>query len=81
LKAAVGGAAAAGWDGEKHRSSYIRLEPHSFPFIPFSMEFYGWLGRPGIPLLGPVGGEAEERGRFFSKSSFVASEIREIRDF
>jgi hypothetical protein len=75
--ATTDGAAAARRDREKRRT-YGQLEPNGYPFIPFSVETYGRLGKPAISLLGQLGLEAKEAGRKVSKSGFVASAIREI---
>jgi hypothetical protein len=64
-------------DREK-RQMYGQLEPNGYPFIPFSVETYGRLGKPAISFLGQLGLEAEEAGRKVSKSGFVAAAIREL---
>ena len=70
------GAAAARRDAEKRRA-YNRLEPNGYPFVPFSVETYGRLGKPAIALLGRLGVEAAGVGGV-SKSAFVRSAIREL---
>jgi hypothetical protein len=70
-------AAAARRDREKSRT-YGQLEPNGYPFIPFSMETYGRLGKPAISFLGQLGLEAKEAWRKVSKSGFVAAAIREL---
>jgi hypothetical protein len=75
--ATTDGADAAQRDREKRRK-YGQLEPNRYPFIPFSVETYGRLGKPAISFLGQLGLEAKEAGRKVSKSGFVASAIREI---
>jgi hypothetical protein len=71
--------AVARLDREKQRT-YSRLEPNGYPFIPFSLENYGLLGKPAITpaFLGQLGQEAEDTGRNVSKSGFVAAAIREL---
>jgi hypothetical protein len=71
------GAAAARRDREK-RQTYGQLEPNGYPFIPFSVETYGCLGKPAISFLGQLGKEAEVAGRKVSKSGFVAAAIPEL---
>jgi hypothetical protein len=71
------GAAAARRDREKRRT-YGQLEPNGYPFIPFSVETYGRLGKPAISFLVQLGKEAEEAERKVSKSGFVAAAIREL---
>jgi hypothetical protein len=74
VAAATGdGAAVARRDREKRRT-YGQLEP----FIPFSVETYGRLGKPAISFLGQLGLEAKEAGCKVSKSGFVAAAIREL---
>ena len=70
------GAAAARRDAEKRRA-YNRLEPNGYPFVPFSVETYGRLGKPAIALLGRLGVEAAGVGGV-SKSAFVRLAIREL---
>jgi hypothetical protein len=71
------GAAAAKRDEAKRRA-YNRLEPHSYPFIPFTVEAYGRLGKPALRLLARLGQEAAESAGGVSKSGFVAGAIREL---
>jgi hypothetical protein len=71
------GAAAARWDSDKRRA-YNTLEPHGCPFIPFSVDTYGRLGKHAISLLGQLAVEAREVGWKVSKSGFVAAAIREL---
>jgi hypothetical protein len=75
--ATTDGAVAAQRDREKRRT-YGQLEPHGYPFIPFSVETYSRLGKPAISFLGQLGLEAKEAGRKVSKSGFVAAAIREL---
>jgi hypothetical protein len=75
--ATTDGAAAARRNREKRRT-YGQLEPNGYPFIPFSVETYGRLGKPAISFLEQLGLEAKEAGRKVSKSGFVASAIQEI---
>jgi hypothetical protein len=70
-------AAAARKDREKRRT-YGQLEPNGYPFIPFSVEIYGRLGKLAISFLGQLGLEAKEAGRNVSKSVFVAAAIPEL---
>jgi hypothetical protein len=51
------GAAAERWD-EAERWPYNRLEPHGYPFIPFTVESYGRLGKPALCLVARLGLEA-----------------------
>jgi hypothetical protein len=71
------GAAAAWWDSD-NRWAHNRLEPHGFPFIPFSVDTYGRLGKHAISLLGQLAVEAGEAGWKVRKSGFVAAAIREL---
>jgi hypothetical protein len=48
------------------------------PFIPFSVETYGRLGKPAISFLGQLGMEAKEAGRKVSMSRFVDAAIWEL---
>jgi hypothetical protein len=67
-------------DREKQRTC-SKLEPNGYPFIPFSLENYGLLGKPAVrpAFLGQLPGqEAEETGRNVSKSGFVAVVIRKL---
>jgi hypothetical protein len=75
--ATADGAAEARRDREKRRT-YGQLEPNGYPFIPFSVETYGCLGKPAISFLGQLGLEAKEAGRKVSKSGFVAAAIRAL---
>ena len=59
------GAAAARRDAEKRRA-YNRLQPNGYPFVPFSVETYGRLGKPAIALLGRLGVEAAGVGVLIS---------------
>jgi hypothetical protein len=77
LAALTVGTAAAWWDREE-RWTYDRLELHRYPFISFSTETYGWLGKPTISLFGQLFVKAEETGLTVSKSGFVAAAIREL---
>jgi hypothetical protein len=74
--ATTDGAAAARRDREK-RQTYGRIDSNGYPFIPFSVETYGRLGKPAISFLRQLGLEAKEAGRKVSKSGFVAAAIRE----
>jgi hypothetical protein len=69
--------AAARRDREKRRA-YAQLEPNGYPFIRFSGETCGRLGKPAISFLGQLGKEAEEAGPKISKSGFVVAAIREL---
>ena len=73
------GAAAARRDADKRRT-YNRLDPNGYPFVPFSIESYGRLGRPAIALLARLGAEAAGVGdqNWVSKSAFVRSALREL---
>jgi hypothetical protein len=55
--ATTDGAAAATRDGVKRRTCN-RLGPNGYPFVPFSVETCGGLGKPAISLLGRLGVEA-----------------------
>jgi hypothetical protein len=54
--ATMDGTAAARRHREKRRT-YGQLEPKGYPFIPFSVETYGRLGKLAISFLGQLGGE------------------------
>jgi hypothetical protein len=75
--ATTDGTAAARRDREKRRT-YGQLEPNGYPFIPFSVETYGRLGKPAISFLGQLGLKAKEAGRKVGKSGFVAAAILEL---
>jgi hypothetical protein len=69
------GAAAATRDAEK-RGAYNRLDANGYPFVPFSVETYGRLGRPALALLGRLGALVDGAGT--SKSAFVRGALREL---
>jgi hypothetical protein len=75
--ATTDGAAVARRDWEKRRT-YGQLELNGYPFIPFSVETYGRLGKPAISVRRQLGLEAKEAGRKVSKSGFVAAGLHEI---
>jgi hypothetical protein len=64
-------------DREKRRA-YCRLEPHGYPFTPFSVESYGRLGKPAMDLLSKLGEEAEDTVRQCGKAHFVSWTLREL---
>jgi hypothetical protein len=68
---------AARRDREKRRT-YGQLEPNGYPFIPFTVETYGRLGKLAISFLRQLGLEAKEAGHKVSKSGFVAAAICEL---
>jgi hypothetical protein len=61
------------------RASYSRVEPCGYPFVPFSIESYGRLGVPAMKLSHDLSDEAASPGTNFSRASFVAGALRELR--
>jgi hypothetical protein len=59
---------AQGQDRENRRTNGW-LERNGYPFIPFSVETYGCMGKPAKRILGQLGTEAEEAWRKVSESN------------
>jgi hypothetical protein len=78
LSAASGtpGAAAAHQYQQKW-AAYGKVEPHGYPFVPFSVETYGCLGWPAMKLLHSSGDKAAGLDGII-QASFVAGAMREL---
>jgi hypothetical protein len=74
--ASTAGAAASHRDHQK-RTTYSRLEPNGYEFVPFSVESHGRLSQPAMKLLHTLGEEAAGPGGV-SRASFVAGALREL---
>jgi hypothetical protein len=59
--AAEAGAVASCRDQQKQKA-YARVAPNGYAFVPFSVESYGWLGKPAMKLLQGLGDEAAGPG-------------------
>jgi hypothetical protein len=74
--ASTAGAAASHRDHQK-RTTYSRLEPNGYEFVPVSVESYGRLSQPAMKLLHTLGEEAAGPGGV-SRASFVDVALREL---
>jgi hypothetical protein len=74
--ASTAGAAATHRDHQK-RTTYSRLEPNGYEFVPVSVESFGLLSQPAMKLLHTLGEEAAGPGGV-SWASFVDGALREL---
>jgi hypothetical protein len=74
--ASTAGAAASHRDQQK-RTTYARLAPNSYDFVPVSVESYGRLSQPAMKLLHTLGEEAAGPWDA-SRASFVDGALREL---
>jgi hypothetical protein len=47
--------AAASFRDQQKKTTYTRVEPNGYGFVPFSVETYGSLGQPATKLLHQLG--------------------------
>jgi hypothetical protein len=75
----IGIAAAAKCDGAKRRAQN-RLGHDGYTFVLFSIETYGWVGKPVIALLWRLGVEAAGAAGLgaVSKCAIVRSALRQV---
>jgi hypothetical protein len=62
---------------QQKRTTYSRVEPNGYPFVPFSVESYGHIGQSAMNLLHALGDEAAGPDGV-TRASFVANALREI---
>jgi hypothetical protein len=74
--ASTAGAAASHRDHQK-RTTYSRLEPNGYEFVPVSVESYGRLSQPAMKHLHALGEEAVGPGGV-SRASFEDGALREL---
>jgi hypothetical protein len=74
--ASMAGAAASYRDHQK-RTTYSRLEPNGYEFVPVSVESYERLSQPAMKLLHTLGEEAAGPGGVL-RTSFVVGALREL---
>jgi hypothetical protein len=74
--ALTAGAAASHRDHQK-RTTYSRLEPNGYEFVPVSVESYGRLSQPSMKLQHTLGEEAAGP-EGVSRASFVDGALREL---
>jgi hypothetical protein len=74
--ASTAGAAASHRDHQK-RTTYSRLEPNGYEFVPVSVESFGLLSQPAMKLLHTLGEEAAGPGGV-SRASFVDGALRKL---
>jgi hypothetical protein len=66
---------AVAWQDKQKRRAYDRLELYTSPFIPFSVETYGLLGKPAFSFLSQLVEGAEEARRKVSKFCSITAVI------
>jgi hypothetical protein len=76
-RAASTAGAAASHRNQQKRTTYARLEPNGYEFVPVSVEPHGCLSQPAMKLLHTLGEEAAGPGSV-SRASSVEGALREL---
>jgi hypothetical protein len=76
-RAAETAGVAASFRDQQKKTSYARVEPNGYGFVPFSVETCGRLGQLAMNLLHQLGDEAAGAGGV-SWASFVSGALREL---
>jgi hypothetical protein len=69
--------AISAWRGHQKRTAYVGVEPTSYAFLPFSVEWYRRPEQPAMKLLHQLGDEADGPGGV-AQASVVAGTLRKL---